>query len=79
MIYPHPLKPGRRSMRDQAHDRGEPVPVGRTVAQLRIMGYDTDPDWPDDGALFEDENSPTGYAIRFRAFDEGIALWSLAH
>ncbi len=58
-----PLREGRESIAAQAARRGSDVPVGSTVEELRNMGYDVDPDWPDYALLMQSDRSPTGYVV----------------
>lgn len=58
-----PLREGRVSLKDQAAKRGLAVPVGKTVAELRLLNFDTDPDWPDTAVLSPDVESSTGFVV----------------
>lgn len=60
-----PLREGRRPLSEQAKERGEPMPVGKSIAWLREAGWDCDDDWPDYGCIVESAESPTGYAVAF--------------
>lgn len=58
-----PLAPGRISLRDQAAQRGLPLVLGSTVAELIAAGYDVDPAWPLHWTLQEWNDSPTGCVV----------------
>lgn len=73
-----PLPEGQVPIAEQAAKRGEPVPVGLTIKQLREAGYDVIAGkFPDDAVFKAHDLSPTGYAIVF-PFAPAIAEWSLA-
>lgn len=72
-----PLREGRAGLKDQAAKLGVAVPVGKTVAEIRSQGFDTDPDWPDGAVLRPHSESPTGFVIEL-GHDEQIAVWALA-
>jgi len=71
-----PLREGRRSLREQADARGEPVPIGASVSRLIEMGYDVDSEWPPYATVAEDSDSPTGYVVRWLL--EQTQVWALA-
>ena len=73
-----PMREGRVSLKDQATLRGLAVPVGKTVEELRALGYDVDPSWEHNAILREDAGSPTGYII-VAPFNENVAIYALAH
>jgi len=58
-----PLREGRVSIRDQANAMGVPAPIGHLVRDLAALGFDVDPEWPLDGVVTEDGDSPTGISI----------------
>jgi hypothetical protein len=59
-------------IRDQAAARGEPMPFGKTAAELLAMGYDVRADAPPFAILFEAASSPTGafMAVPLAKFQE---------
>lgn len=84
-----PLPLGAVSVLEQAQARGEPNPVGLTVAQLRALGYDLKglDDAPPDAVYRADERSPTGFAVSWKGprlrthepFNEQSARFFLAN
>lgn len=72
-----PLRKGRISIADQARARRVDVPVNVTVGELKMRGFDCDPDW-DDAWLHQcNADSPTGYVVT-NPFNENIAIYALA-
>jgi hypothetical protein len=58
----NPLPVGMPSIAEQAAARGEPVPVGKTLAELRAAGYAVR-EMPSFGVLVAADDSPTGYTL----------------
>lgn len=58
-----PLADGRVSIKDQANKLGLDLPIGKTVAEVRSLGFDTDPDWPDHAIIKINDDSPTGLVV----------------
>ena len=58
---------------DQAAERGEMVPVGKSAHSLRLSGYLVDVHVADDAVLMADPKSPTGYWWR-GAYNHEYAL-----
>jgi len=73
-----PLREGRISIAEQAKVRGVDVPEGKTVAELKLLGFDCDPEWQDHWILRACEYSPTGYSLVVR-FDAIAAVFDLAN
>jgi hypothetical protein len=78
------------TMREQAEARGEPVPVGKTAAEVRAAGYVVAVDVPDDASLVESGDVPdervctatTGGAITGIVWTRGsrsVAEWLMAY
>jgi hypothetical protein len=61
--------PNVTPIRDQAAARGEPVPVGKTTAEIRSMGYEVRDDVAEFAVLVEELESPTGYVVAVRLED----------
>ncbi len=72
-----PLREGRVSIKDQAIARGVALPLNKTVAELKKLGFDVDSDWALVDIFVEAPKSPTGYGIASR-FNPETAIYALA-